>query len=1142
MSKIKMLNKTMTTILITLLTLPILLAVIPRASATMSAALCLPVSGPVGTTATITGTGASAGGLINVYWDNLGGAVLNSTAYANGAGGYSVMATIPTAGGGLHFLIVKDVSTGGTTGTAFTITPTLTLNPTSGIVGDTVSVTGTGYAASSNMSIFFGTPTVRLRQGGSSTATWYNDTSATSTPALMDVVKLVGATGSDARACVVIPANPANETLAAFAITQVSFKYNTTSALVKPDLELRFVAPNCIDPDDEVVTTTRGHVDITLTTGGTTAGIKTWETATYTAESIVDVFGNDEVDGTAFSYMGHTWTEALAWLPTHIGIGHSTVDLSTWNLTRISPQAGWTPIGTYYVDTVVYKTATYDLEPPINTTMSNALGSISTTFTVPTGATGEIRVSTINVTDLFANATFTVGPAITLSPTTGPAGTVVTVTGRGYDAGVELVAITVGGTSAPLNDTITKTTYGNFTGQFIVPTRAIGQNLDVQAVAADTEHAHATFNVTGNTATTLTPTTGVVGTVVTIEGANFTAIAGKTVTVTFNLISVATLSTNATGGFSGTFTVPSLTTGTFNVIATDSNTLTNTTLFIIAVTFLGISPVKGPTGTLATVTGYGFTTSGGTANVTIGTLRVLTNILDADLIIPSTITFYVPTLPVGNYTVTALDSGLLTASTNYEVNATTTVTLNSSSAIAGAKVALNASYFKAAQELTFTFKNATYTQALALTAATGYFTQATIAGLYNGTFTVPNLAIGSYTINATDSHNCTVEVPFSIVLAVPTITLNPTEQLIGAVVTVTGTTFRASTAVNIYFGSTLVRTVNSTSGGALEPSDANFTVPDVSYGTYTVTASDGVNSATATFNILSVHGIDTIQTIVTAIEAKLDTYGSFWNFTNTWFTTISNKLGVFTGTDTVAILLYDIKTSVSAINWTDITTIKSYVIDIKAKLDNTTYGLAAIKNAVDAINFTSIDNKLGTFTGTDTVAILLTDIKTSVSAINWTDITAIKAKTDTINWADITSIKSTTTLSIDYLWGLQDHPLWGLRTKVVPMLESIKNATQFTAGTYNTILPNSTAPVNLGKSSKVTLTVRATDDTTEGFVIKVYIYDGTAWRPLSFSVLGIASADCAATVEFTTGADGRLYFETTGATFTAFTYSAEFAP
>lgn len=698
MSKIKMLNKTMTTILITLLTLPILLAVIPRASA-ITVASCVPGSGPVGTTVTITGAAASPGGSIYVYWDNLGGAVINSTAYANGAGAYSVMATIPTAAGGLHYMIVKDVSTGGTVGTTFTITPTLTLDPTSGIVGDTVSVTGTGYAASSNMSIFFGTPTVRLRQGddGLSTATWYNDTSATSTPTLMDVVKLAGVSTSDARAGVMMPPTSSPVVFSTFNPALVSFQYNCTTGSLQPDLELRFVAPTCVNPDDETATTTRGHVDMTISTSDAVGTLSTWHSSSaYTGSSAVFAFGN-KADGTGFGPLTGTWTNVKAAVLALIG-----GDGSTWNLTRISPQAGWSKVGTYYVDTVTYNSVVYDLEPPINATMSDALGSISTTFTVPTGATGANRVSAINVTDLFTNATFTVGPAITLTPTTGPAGTVVTVTGRGYDAGIEAVTITVHDASAPLNATIMKTADGNFTGQFIVPTHAPVQNAPVVATSGG-ETASASFNVTGNTAITLTPTTGAVGTVVTIEGANFTAIAGKTVTVDFGtILGWTTFSTNATGGFSGTFTVPSLTAASYTVTATDTNSLTNHEHFVIAVTFLAISPVKGPTGTLATVTGYGFETSGGTANVTIGTLRVLTNILDTALVAGTT--FYVPTLPVGNYTVTALDSGLLTASTNYEVNATTTVTLNVSSAIAGAIVALNASYFKAAQALTFTFK------------------------------------------------------------------------------------------------------------------------------------------------------------------------------------------------------------------------------------------------------------------------------------------------------------------------------------------------------------------------------------------------------------------------------------------------------
>jgi hypothetical protein len=1072
MSKIKMLNKTMTTILITLLTLPILLAVIPRASASILVTSCTPNYGPVGTTVTIVGTGASAGGAIYVYWDNLGGAVLNSTAYANGAGAYSVMATIPTAVGGVHSLIVKDVSTGGTIGTYFTITSTLTLTPTSGIPTDSITVDGAGFAASSNVSIFINSNASRLLNSTTGASATYES----AVPILGANSAFLSSDGGVATTYAYARIYPTSTLTLGTLDTDgkiPTFKYwfNASSAHgLSPALELQF--KNASGP---------GVVEVTVF--GEQAAPTAWS---HAPDSLLTTL--QDLDNYAVAYGTksdgvtpidiHTGSNSLTSVKAAIHTADAGSD--SWTLTRVAAQVGWNVIAqACYVDNFVVGTDTYNVEPPVITTNSTALGVIASSFTVPSALStpNSYPVSAADDMDNNAIAAFSVGPAITLTPTTGPAGTVVTITGRGYDAGAEDVNITIGGTTAPLNATIHKTaSSGNFTGQFIVPTHAIGQNLDVKAnTTVHDEHAHATFNVTGNTGITLTPTTGAVGTVVTIAGVNFTAIAGKTVRVDFGtILGWTTFSTNATGGFSGTFTVPSLLATSYTVTANDTNGLNANTPFVIAVTFLGITPVKCPTGTQATVTSYGFTTSGGTANVTIGTLRVLTNILDS--VLQGGTTFYVPTLPVGNYTVTALDTGLLTASTNYEVNATTTVTLNSSSAIVGAHVALNASYFKATQALTFTFKNATYTVALAVPAATGsgYSDQMTALGLYNGTFAVPSLAIGSYTINATDAHNCTVEVSFGIVLAVPTITLSPTESLIGAVVRVTGTTFTASTAVNIYFGSTLVRTVNSTSGGALEPSDANFTVPDVSYGTYTVTASDGVNSATATFNVLGVHGIDTLQTMVAAIEAKLDQYGSFWNFTNTWFTTISNKLGVFTGADTVASLLYS--------------------------------------------------------------------IKTSVSTINWADVTAIKAKTDTINWADITTIKSTTSLSIDYLWGLQDHPLWGLRTKVVPMLESIKNATQFTAGTYSTTIPTSVVPVSLGKSSKITLTVRTADDTTEGFVIKAYIYDGTAWRPLTFSAPGIASADCAATVEFTTGADGRFYFETTGATFTAFIYSAEFSP
>jgi len=127
-------------------------------------------------------------------------------------------------------------------------------------------------------------------------------------------------------------------------------------------------------------------------------------------------------------------------------------------------------------------------------------------------------------------------------------------------------------------------------------------------------------------------------------------------------------------------------------------------------------------------------------------------------------------------------------------------------------------------------------------------------------------------------------------------------------------------------------------------------------------------------------------------------------------------------------------------------------------------------------------------------------------------------------------------------------PTWGdivtknLADVVTSIWTGKDKVVQFTASTYSTTAPTSTAPVNLGKSSKVTLTVRVTDDATAGFTISAYIYDGTAWQSLAFSVPGIANTDCAATVEFTTGADGRFYFAVTDATFAAYIYSAEGAP
>jgi hypothetical protein len=827
----------------------------------------------------------------------------------------------------------------------------------------------------------------------------------------------------------------------------------------------------------------------------------------------------------------------------------------------------------------------------LKTVTAEANGTIWSNFTVPELTHGTYTLTAVGqLSSITKTASFIIPqPTIALSPIHGSVGTNVTITGQNFNISDSKVEVFFDSLSV-LNVTTNATGGFTSTNTFLVPSKPSGVTYTVNA--SDGINSGTASFVIPAFDIALNVTSGPPHTPLLVNGTGFTVNGLVPIFFGTNETAHVTISANATGDFSASLEVPEKTAAAYTVKAWDTGTGSNTTeTFTILAPSIYLNTTSGPPGKTIEAWGSSWNCSGYVA-ISFGSTAVLspaTNNTNSTgyLGYATNMTFVVPNLTNGTYTVNATDGINSNTSLTFTISAPT-LWLNTTGGPVGSTIMINGTNWKLGTLVDIDIYNSTYSRSLFVTNPTAHATY----GNFSDTFTIPTLVIGTYTINATDgitNHNATLS--FNVGCA---ISIDPSSGAANSSITVTGSGFTANANHTIWWDNTLKVTVNATGAGgsfttnftipnvtagthnvwgqdsvtlfktanvtftvgtpsiySLSPSDgpagtlvnvtglnfqinstvtvkfvsmtanntvttnstggfiATFNVPgNYTSGPYTVnaTASNYINSATATFTVTYGTGIDAVLDMLEDIEAKLDQYGSFWNFTNTWFTTISNKLGLFTGNDTVASLLYDIKTSVIA------------------------------------INFTSIDNKLGTFSGSDTVASLLSDIKTSVSTINWTDITAIKAQTDTINWADITTIKSTTALSIDYLWGLQDHPLWGLRTKIVPMLESIENATQFTAGTYSTIIPNSTAPVDLGKSSKVTLTVRATDDTTAGFVIKVYIYDGTAWQPLSFSVQGIASADCAATVELTTGADGRLYFETTGATFTAFTYSAEFAP
>ena len=140
MAKTKMI---MTTLLITAIFLAVLFAT-PVMAIPITVAIS-PMSGTVGSTITVSGTGATASGEVRVYW----GDAFMATTTANAAGGYSVNIIVPDERTGPMDIWVRDVITGDANRVTFRVEPKIVLIPDKGSAswygGDEITVVGTGF-------------------------------------------------------------------------------------------------------------------------------------------------------------------------------------------------------------------------------------------------------------------------------------------------------------------------------------------------------------------------------------------------------------------------------------------------------------------------------------------------------------------------------------------------------------------------------------------------------------------------------------------------------------------------------------------------------------------------------------------------------------------------------------------------------------------------------------------------------------------------------------------------------------------------------------------------------------------------------------------------------------------------------------
>ena len=213
----------------------------------------------------------------------------------------------------------------------------------------------------------------------------------------------------------------------------------------------------------------------------------------------------------------------------------------------------------------------YFVNEEVGTADTDANGSFTdAAFLVPESYNGS---HTVKVQDNYGNFdtdSFSTKQSITITPTTGAAADMVTVSGTGFKAkkAITITFDVLAVTTTPLS--VTTNDYGSLSGSFPVP--VIVNGTYAVKVTDGTNKASANFTVMAGAS--IDKTTGNVGTEVTVSGTGFAV--GATVTVTYDGDEVAIATADSNGACKATFKIPASQHGAHTIVATDG---TNTKQF-----------------------------------------------------------------------------------------------------------------------------------------------------------------------------------------------------------------------------------------------------------------------------------------------------------------------------------------------------------------------------------------------------------------------------------------------------------------------------------------------------------------------------------------------------------------------------------
>jgi hypothetical protein len=391
-------------------------------------------------------------------------------------------------------------------------------------------------------------------------------------------------------------------------------------------------------------------------------------------------------------------------------------------------------------------------------------GYFSLSFDMLDWDDGEVWVNCTDESVGYANASFTIGPALTIDKDTGPCGTVVKIDGRGFTPSTEintLVDIDINGVPVHTRDdnNVTATGLGIFSMYIVIPSIATG-TYDI-TVDDGAKSATAEFEVDGEAEIEITPEYGTPGTVLTVKGYNFTRLSGTDVDITLES-QEATANCDATGSFTATITIPPLDFGTsYDVDAVDEKDCAATTPVLVALIVLQLSDYSAPVGAEVTLMGSGFT-DGGDWNATLGDMDII-----ASTSIPGGQTYfshvwYVPSVPAGTYTINVLDeTEMIEVGIDFTVTDPAALSLSRADVPNGYNLTIEGINFVEKEAVTtqWYLYNSTHewdlnTQPNVTYGGLAFVPETDEDGEFTGYYLIPDmLELGSYTINCTTISN-----------------------------------------------------------------------------------------------------------------------------------------------------------------------------------------------------------------------------------------------------------------------------------------------------------------------------------------------------------------------------------------------------